>query len=94
MRELEEDRAARDIKRQIDQLRAVKDFCAVAETEEGRGLIRGILADCSVYASTFTNDPLTTAYREGKRSVGLWILEQFAACPDLYIKFLTEKPND
>ena len=66
----------------------------VVDTVEGRCVIRNLLADCGVYASTYSPDTHMMAYKEGKRSVGLWILEQFSAFPDLYIKFLTESPNE
>ena len=87
-------RAQNELKRQVDQQRAEQDFNTVVDTPEGRRFVTNLLAECSVYQSTFTGDALSSAHREGKRSVGLWVLEQFNGCPDLYIKFLTEKTHD
>jgi hypothetical protein len=30
------------------------------------------------------------AFREGRRSVGLWVQGQFDGCPDLYIRLLQQ----
>ena len=94
LEDINEIRTQNELKRHVEQQRAEQDFNAVVDTPEGRRFINNLLAECSVYQSTFTGDALSSAHREGKRSVGLWVLEQFNACPDLYIKFLTEKTHD
>jgi len=81
-----------EINRQIDEA----NFKAVAVTETGRKFMRDLLAQCGVYRTTFTGDAQTTAFNEGARSIGLWLLDKFNDCPDLYLKLLTEKhdPNN
>lgn len=81
-------------KREVEEQQASRDFTMIAGTQEGRRFIKRLLSECSVYQSTFTGDALSSAHREGKRSVGLWALEQFNYCPEFYIKFLTEKQNN
>ncbi len=76
------------------QQRAEQDFRAVISIVEGRRFIERLIADAGVYNSTFTDNALTTAYQEGRRTVGLWILEQFTAHPDLYVQHLTDKLHD
>jgi hypothetical protein len=94
MDHINEKRTQNELRRQVDEQQAEQDFMAIAETPEGRRFIKHLLAECHVYQSTFTGDALTSAHREGKRTVGLWVLEQFTACPDLYLQFLTEKTHD
>ncbi len=94
MDHINEKRTQNELKRQVDEQQAEQDFVALAETPEGRRFLKRLLAECNVYQSTFTGDALSSAHREGKRSVGLWALEQFNTCPDLYIQFLTEKTHD
>ena len=94
MEHINEKRIQNELKRQVDEQQAEQDFVALANTPEGRRFVKRLLAECSVYQSTFTGDALSSAHREGKRAVGLWALEQFTPCPDLYIQFLTEKTHD
>ncbi len=94
MDHINEKRTQNELKRQVDKQQAEQDFVALANTPEGRRFLKRLLAECSVYQSTFTGDALSSAHREGKRAVGLWALEQFNTCPDLYIQFLTEKTHD
>jgi hypothetical protein len=70
------------------------DFERVCKTPEGRRFVRRVLGECGVYQSSFTGDAQTTAYREGMRSIGLWLVSLFDNCPETYIQLLTEKSND
>ena len=92
--ELNDVHVQNELKRKAHQQRVEQDFFAILNTPEGQRFVKNLLNECSVYQSTFTGDALSSAHREGKRTIGLWVLEHFNACPDLYIKFLTEKTND
>lgn len=46
------------------------------QTPEGRHLVWRILEQCGVYRSSFTGDPNQTAFLEGQRSIGLWIMSE------------------
>jgi hypothetical protein len=87
-------RKQNQLRQQVEYQRAEKDFAAVVDTPEGRRFIKRLLGECSVYQSTFTGEALTTAHREGKRAIGLWVLEHFTQHPDAYIQFLTEKTHE
>jgi hypothetical protein len=88
----EQDLAATE--REAERLRrrvlAAADFRKIAELVEGRRFLRRLLAECGVHQSTFCGEPLSMAFREGRRSVGLWVQGQFDGCPDLYIRLLQQ----
>lgn len=55
-------------------------------TTQGRQWLWDLLANCHVFAQTFTADPLMTAFGEGRRAVGLALLaDVMISCPDQYI---------
>lgn len=78
-------------KRRSKEIADAQEFNAFASTYEGRRLLRRFIDECGVYRQTFTGDPLSSAFQEGRRSIGLWLIELFDSCPDLYIQLLTEK---
>jgi len=89
-----------DLRAQREQLRKIQmavesqDFNAIATLPEGRRLLRRLMGECGVFQTSFTGEGLTAAHKEGKRVIGLWVLDQFNNCPDLYIQLLTEQTND
>lgn len=88
---------ARAVAQQLRKIQAVveaQDFTAIAMLPEGRRLLRRMMGECGVFQTSFTGEGLTSAHKEGKRVIGLWVLEQFNHCPDLYIQLLTEQTND
>ncbi len=92
---INEKRTQNELKRQVDEQQAEQDFVAIAQTPEGRRFLKRLQGVCGVYRSTFTaGEPLSSAYLEGKRSIGLWVQEQFDQRPDLYITYLMEKTHD
>jgi hypothetical protein len=57
----------------------------------GRTWLWHHLTTCHCFSTTFTGDPLTSAFSEGQRSIGLALLaEVMSACPDLYIQAMRE----
>lgn len=90
----EYEREQHEIARRIQAITDAQDFNAIAGTPEGRRLLRRFMSECGVYRLTFTGEALGSAYQEGRRSIGLWLIEQFNNCPDLYIQLLTEKNHD
>jgi len=90
----EEELAQRDKDRKIDRLKAEHDFETVVSTEEGRRLISQIISECGVYRSTFDVESSVMSYREGQRSIGLYITEMFYSCPEIYIQMITEKDKN
>lgn len=92
----EQDRREQEAeKRRQRALLDAQDFESIATLPAGRRLLKRMMVECGIYQSTFTGDALTSAYQEGKRTMGLWLIEQFNQCPDLYIQLIKEKePED
>lgn len=66
----------------------------IMSTPSGRAYIWDKLTACHCFHQSFTPDPLTTAFNEGARSIGLAILADITeACPDHYITAMRES-ND
>jgi|GEM_PF-970952 len=62
-----------------------EDFKKLIGTYEGRAFVWRILEKCEVYQTTFTGDALTSAFKEGKRFIGLAVMgEVFTASPVVY----------
>lgn len=60
------------------------------ETYEGRAVVWRILERCGIYSASFMGDGYTE-FREGKRSIGLWILTELHAYdPNVYLKMQAE----
>ena len=90
----EEELVQREQDRKLERLKAEHDFQTVVSTKEGRRLVASLLGVCGVYQSTFYSDSSIMAYREGRRSIGLYINEMFYSCPDVYIQMITEKDKN
>lgn len=66
------------LEREIEELKIVLSQYA------GRAFVWQILEECGVYKSSMTNDSWTF-YKEGQRSVGLWLLQRlFEADSQVY----------
>ena len=72
----------------------VSDFQTLLASAEGRRFLRRLLAECGVYRGSFTGDALTSAFQEGRRSVGLWLMGLLAAFPEEYLQLLREQGLD
>jgi hypothetical protein len=83
-----------ETKREAARIIAEREFQAIADKPEGRRFLRRILAECRVMHQCFNGDPQITAFNEGRRSIGLWLLDQFQVSPELYLQLLTDKLND
>lgn len=58
---------------------ALADLRAVLALAEGRRWLWRLLAHAELFRSSFDADnPARTAYREGRRGVGLWLLDEMA----------------
>jgi hypothetical protein len=87
-------REQREAQRLNQAIADTNDFKTVASSPAGRRFLRSLLTECGIYHSTFTGDALTSAYAEGKRAIGLSVIDRFNDCPELYIQLLTEKHDD
>lgn len=63
---------------------------AILSTLGGRSFLWRLLAECGVYKSSFTGNS-TTFFNEGKRNIGLWLLEEiYNSDPTAYGKMRHE----
>ena len=71
--------------------RAQKDLRAVMLTPEGRRFVWDSIDFCGLLAPSYANDPMATAYNEGRRSIGLWLQTRAKTeAPDLYVTAFNE----
>jgi hypothetical protein len=62
------------------------DIKSVAGTRSGRRFLWRLLAMANVFSESFNPDPYTTAYNEGRRIVGLTVLNDLMeAAPEKFI---------
>jgi lambda repressor-like predicted transcriptional regulator len=63
-------------------------------TDWGRRIVHALTESAGLHQDTFGTDPLKTAYKEGQRSVALWLIRDVQQiAPDEYIKMITENMN-
>lgn len=80
-RRIADDHAARD----------EADLRATLDTSRGRRILWSVLAQAGVYGRSFTGDALSTAYNEGRREVGIALLERVErSAPGAYLKMMKE----
>lgn len=68
-----------------------EDVKSLMQTSFGRRVLRRILSECRLYHSTSRGeDTNTSAFYEGRRSIGLFILSILQAEPQFYIMLQQE----
>lgn len=90
----EEARAAK-LERQRDfQERSDNDFLWLMNDARGRRIVWAQLSECGVFRTSFTGNS-TTFFNEGKRDVGLRILDRITKlCPEAYVTMTREAQID
>lgn len=74
----------------IERNQLHSDLINVFSSESGRRVLRWIFSVCEIYSDHFTGDE-RTYYGEGKRSVGLELLDEILlADKNIYINVLKE----
>jgi hypothetical protein len=68
------------------------DFGKIFSSNEGQRVLYRILEHCRVFGSTYTNEPMDMARREGERRIGLWILAHCSS--ELYMKMLMQQKKE
>jgi hypothetical protein len=68
---------------------------AVLSSPKGRAFVWSLLEYAGIYRTTFSGEtPLTSAFHEGRRSVGLWAFEKvFTDGPDVY-RMMAQESED
>ncbi len=62
-------------KAQLRRLREQEGLKALLSKTGGRNFVWRLLTECGVYHTSFTGDN-ETFFNEGKRQIGLWVLEE------------------
>ena len=91
----EGDAAAAAQARADEAERAKADLAALLEMEEGRRVMRRLLAEANLHSPSFATGALVMAFNEGNRNFGLRLLARIAeAAPDALAFILIEQPKD
>jgi len=80
-----------DVKKRDRQM--TSDYNAVLNTAEGQRVIREIIGYCGIYRQSFTGNS-ETFFREGKRAIGLKILEDVERYAPGKLQELLTKPEN
>jgi hypothetical protein len=73
-------------------LQAQNDMKTVLATASGRRLLRRILGHCDLEQSSFVPGCAdVSAFREGRRDVGLWLISQIKAHRNFYLILIAEE---
>lgn len=64
----------------------------IMDTTSGRAWMLGLLERCHVFASSFSTDGLSMAFREGERNIGLGLLaDVMQSSPDNFTLMMREQ---
>lgn len=72
-----------------------RDMQMILKLPEGRRFLWLLLGECRIYRTSFDHSGSVTAFNEGKRSVGLAILDRITdADPSAYIQMQNENKGE
>lgn len=84
----------RRTKAQLQREKELAELMSILETKPGRAFTWRLLNQCGVFKTTFANDANLTAFNEGKRQMGLWLLSEImTASPNSYSLMQAENFN-
>lgn len=85
------------------QIRAAEKASAIAEAQRAEVIVESMstvprrryvwekLADCGIFRTTFSTDPMQMAFNEGQRNAGLTLLNDIIQyCPEQFIQAMRE----
>lgn len=76
----------------LAELRRRSDFLTVLEIPAGRRVLLEILEKCNVFGPSIAEDAHQTAFNEGVRQPGIWLIRSIeAACPGEAGRLITEQ---
>lgn len=70
--------------RRKKRLLELSDLTVVMRSPEGRRVVWQAMAFAGIYRSSFDNSGSVTAWNEGRRSVGLYLLQQLTGSKELF----------
>lgn len=84
----------RKTKDQLKREQQLVELKAILDTRFGRDLLWRMLERCSVFKTTFSSEPLTMAFNEGKRQIGLWLLKEINEAQPKAYSLMTQENNE
>lgn len=91
---IDRDEAARKRTLHLQEMDEVNDIKRLMGTVWGRRIIYRLLTRARIYHSTFNNSGSVTAFQEGQRWMGLYLLNIINRhCPEQYLLMLQESKN-
>lgn len=77
---------------ELDRQNEINDLQWLMGNKRGRRVVRRLLARTGLYRSSFNNSGSVTAFNEGQRNVGLWLMAMIEShCADQFVVLLQEK---
>lgn len=71
-----------------------EDFEWLMSEKRGRRIIRNLLEEASVWRSTFSETPTIAAFKEGRRNMGLRLLNLIEHTPYFHLILSKESDNE
>lgn len=83
-------------RKEIEALRREKEsrevLLTLLQTRPGRSWMFSLLQDCHVYQTSFSAEPMTMAFREGERNVGLRLISMIhSVSPEALTMMMSER---
>ena len=66
----------KDRKHKLEDEQLTRSYKRVLNTPDGRLMYKDLLSKCHVFHSTFDNNQKLQDYREGRRSIGLYLISR------------------
>lgn len=76
------------------QVAKVIDYKVTFSTEEGKRVLFDLMKSCGMDTSSFDENPLNMAYREGQRNVVLHIMNKLKIDVEKLTKFIEEHEEE
>jgi hypothetical protein len=88
----EADAAAEERRKHERQRKDAEDFTWLMEHPQGRRFVWRLLERAGVYRTSFNSSGSVTAFNEGKRDIGLWVMtELHDHAPGALLEMITER---
>lgn len=71
-----------------------EDFEWLMSEKRGRRIIRNLLEEAGVWRSTFSETPTIAAFKEGRRNMGLRLLNLIEQTPHFHLILSKESDNE
>jgi hypothetical protein len=83
--------AEKAVKAQLAAQTEIDDLCWLMSDKRGRRFVWRQLGEAGVYRQSFTGEPLTSAFKEGQRSLGLQLMAAIHQhCPERFSEMQRE----